>query len=247
MYRPRALLEGHGHALALRIEDRIQKMDGQAPPEGGEVQVVPRADWEVQLRLEGVQDQVYLIHQQSAGLEELQHRRAVGRAPLQLLVPGAQGVLNDVQVLHKLEEDALDGHGARHDDAPRADGVRQLPNGGRIGLGPTVEGESEDALPHYRREQATQDGARELQQSVRDDLHDEAVAIGQHEGEQGGHDGGLARSHDHLLHQGPVIVHGMHELLHHCHLRLSQNDIPCELKDEEARVKGQRRVHKVPL
>mmetsp|Transcript_87073 Transcript_87073/g.144826 ORF Transcript_87073/g.144826 Transcript_87073/m.144826 type:complete len:455 (+) Transcript_87073:104-1468(+) len=245
---PGALLEGHRHAPSLLSEHSVQKVDSQAPAEGREVQVVARADRKIQLRLEGVQDQVDLIHHQCPGLEEANDLRHVCDVLLQLLGPVARGIVDVPQELHEPQHDTLHGHAAGHDNAPVLDRALQFAHVRHAGLRGAVEDERVDALVHDGGEDLAEDAAGELQQGTGHDLHDQPVPVRQHQRQEGAHHRGLARPHDHLLHQRLAGPQAGHELPHECHLLLAQHDVPRELKHEEPGVVRLRTVtrHEMP-
>ena len=99
--------DGDGHVvprrarrqlLPARVEHRVHEVHGELPAPGAEVQRHLGADGEVQLRLEGVQNEVHLVHQQAAAGGGPPHAHDVPQhVRLQLLAAGRAGVHEQLQ------------------------------------------------------------------------------------------------------------------------------------------------------
>mmetsp|Transcript_2634 Transcript_2634/g.5810 ORF Transcript_2634/g.5810 Transcript_2634/m.5810 type:complete len:288 (-) Transcript_2634:1015-1878(-) len=85
--RHAAVLKGHSHAAGARVEERVQQVVGHTPAQAlglvapREVQWLLGPQRPVELRLEGVQDEVHLVQEQRTALHQLQD----GAAQLGLL------------------------------------------------------------------------------------------------------------------------------------------------------------------
>ena len=69
--RAAALLETDADAFALDVEDRINEVNCQVPALWREVQRVLGADGEVELRLQRVEEEIDLVHDENAGRKHL--------------------------------------------------------------------------------------------------------------------------------------------------------------------------------
>ena len=96
------------HRLALDEEDRVEHVDGARPPLrlGREHRL--DADGEVELGLERVQQQVYLVHDEARGAKEREHLRQAAHVVLHRRVLLAPRVAQHVHLLKQLELDRLD-------------------------------------------------------------------------------------------------------------------------------------------
>mmetsp|Transcript_7940 Transcript_7940/g.13285 ORF Transcript_7940/g.13285 Transcript_7940/m.13285 type:complete len:676 (-) Transcript_7940:52-2079(-) len=213
--------EAHAHAPAGGVEDRVQQVDRQLPPQGGEVQLELLAHGEVELALHGVQDQVHLVHDQHAPAEQPQDLAQFPGVPLHIRVPRPRVVLDQVQRLQELELHALQAGGRGDHHAMRAHCVRQLAVQGGRGLRRAVEGQCVDALLHDAAEGRAHDPAAELQQRGGNHLGHKTAAVIQHGDDEWGDDRGLAAAHDHLLDQGGALLNAAHDVTHQAHLCLS--------------------------
>ena len=115
-------------------------------------------------------------------------------------------------------------------------GVQELGEHLGVDLGVTVADEREDLLLHHAREGAAEDRAREVEEGGRDHLDDKVLLVGEHHSKEGPDDGRLAGAHNHLLHHRALLNNGGVHLRDELALAAAEDQIPRELKDQEARV-----------
>mmetsp|Transcript_49470 Transcript_49470/g.105146 ORF Transcript_49470/g.105146 Transcript_49470/m.105146 type:complete len:263 (+) Transcript_49470:75-863(+) len=227
-----AITEINRHFLRAGVKDGIQQVPLYVPTETDAELSAPREIdgvlvpyRPVQLALERVEDQIHLVQQQHALLEQLHDFGAVvdvlgidrelghhallakplgdsreehaarGRGRL----PPGLGPLQVPHHLDELQHERLDARGRRADDGlavPRLAQLHvQVPGDGSA----PVEGEREDGLADDGRELLAHDAAGEVEERVRDDLGHERFPVRQDHREERRDHRRLPGPHDHLV------------------------------------------------
>mmetsp|Transcript_25500 Transcript_25500/g.83297 ORF Transcript_25500/g.83297 Transcript_25500/m.83297 type:complete len:871 (-) Transcript_25500:87-2699(-) len=206
----RALRLGLG--LLLEQQQRVQHPPWQLPPRGRKVERVLVAERPVELRLERVEEQVDLVHDEARRAVDGHHLDEGTKVDLHARVLLAPRVAQHVHLLEHLELQRLDGRrGAQHDAAvaPRRE---QLLDGAPPELRRALEDKREDPLAHDRREGGAQGGLALLQECLRHRLQHERLPVAEHQRQHRPHNRRLAAAHQHLLDKRLSATHRLHKL-----------------------------------
>mmetsp|Transcript_1746 Transcript_1746/g.3415 ORF Transcript_1746/g.3415 Transcript_1746/m.3415 type:complete len:287 (+) Transcript_1746:406-1266(+) len=197
-----AVLEALGQVLRdLGREERRQQVHGDTPALRGEVDEGLLPSGEVQLRLQRVKDEVHLVDhantliQQLHTASHLQSLGAHGRC-----IPAVVRVTTDAEVLNEPQHQRLHILWLHNDDVALRFSHLQLVSHVQLKLRGPVTVQGDTLLLNDGGEHHGQNGPCKGVERTRDNETHEARGICQKEGQQGGHNCGLACPHDHLLH-----------------------------------------------
>eukprot|EP00760_Papus_ankaliazontas_P009214 PhM_4_TR13981/c0_g1_i1/m.81554 len=230
------LLQRNADAPCVEVEERVNKVNRQAPAQRSVVNVVLGTDGEVQFGLERVQQKIDLVHDKHTITPQRHEAPNVVDLLLQHRGLRARRILDSVETFDVLQENGLDGTGRGHDDAAALTRVLELGDDLAVDIRAAIAHKREDLFLENAGEGRAEDGTREVQEGRWYDLNDERVPISQHQRQQRPHDRRLSGAHDHLLDKGFVIAEVRVHVPDKLNLSRAQRDVPRELEEHVARV-----------